>query len=323
MGISAGKIGVRELEPIFSGERGARSEVNESLPKLLASYLQYHRIEGSTEATIKHKNKELRPFIHQLENEGHSLSAGDVSPFDILGHLEVMKGRGCAPATIHTRRRALHAWFGWMVDWEVLPANPVTKVKAPRLPKVRKPFLSEEAFNKLLDLCPLTTLLGSRRASILWVFATTGMRRRELVMLTRQDLDWERGQIRVLHGKGQKERCVPFMLEAQRVLVRYLHLRTDSSPELWVSEKGVPLNYHSVGTDMRRLYLRAEVPVNDPCHIFRRTFAANAVRQGIPRQYTQAIAGWSTPQMLDRYTAAMEAEDGAIEAFRGFKPFGD
>ena len=61
----------------------------------------------------------------------------------------------------------------------------------------------------------------------------------------------------------------------------------------------------------------------DPLHIFRRTFAANAVRQGIPRQYTQAIAGWSNSQMLDRYTAAMEAEEGVIEAFRQFKPFGE
>ena len=247
---------------------------------------------------------------------------GDVTLFDVMGHLEELKLRGLAGASIHTRRRALHAWFAWMVDWEIISANPVSKVKAPRLPKVRKPFLTEDSFQKLLDLCPLSTLLGSRRASILWVLATTGMRRRELHMLGRESLDWERGEIRVIHGKGQKERRVPFLQEAQRAVLRYLNNRWDSIPCLWVTESGGPLGYAGLGQDITHLFERAEIPVKDPMHIFRRTFAAHAVRQGVPRQYTQAIAGWSSSQMLDRYTAAMEAEEGAIEAFRGFKPFG-
>ena len=70
---------------------------------------------------------------------------------------------------------------------------------------------------------------------------------------------------------------------------------------------------------MERAGLRAQV--RDVCHIFRRTWAVNAVKQRVPRQYTQAIAGWSTPQMLDHYTEAMQAEEGALEAFRNFSPF--
>ena len=35
----------------------------------------------------------------------------------------------------------------------------------------------------------------------------------------------------------------------------------------------------------------------------------------------QAQAGWSTPGMLDKYIEAMQAEAGAIEAFRGFNPW--
>ena len=33
-------------------------------------------------------------------------------------------------------------------------------------------------------------------------------------------------------------------------------------------------------------------------------------------------AVWPTPHMLDQFMAAMEAEEGAIESFREFKPFG-
>ena len=38
------------------------------------------------------------------------------------------------------------------------------------------------------------------------------------------------------------------------------------------------------------------------------------------RQYMQPIAGWNTPYMLDKYTEAMQEEEGALEAFRAFEP---
>jgi hypothetical protein len=79
------------LAPIFPVESGSGSEVSQRLPKLLAEYIQYHRVEGSTLDTLKHKNKELRPFIRQLEPQGHSLIAENVTLFDILGHLESLK----------------------------------------------------------------------------------------------------------------------------------------------------------------------------------------------------------------------------------------
>ena len=141
-------------------------------------------------------------------------------------------------------------------------------------------------------------------------------------MLNLEDLDWERGEIRVIHGKGQKERRVPFLKEAQLPTLRYLHNRDDSYPCLWISERRRPLTYYGVYQSIHQTFKRARIEVKDAVHIFRRSFAAHAVRQGMPRQYTQAIAGWSTTQMLDRYTAAMAEEEGAIEAFRNFKPFG-
>ena len=86
--------------------------------------------------------------------------------------------------------------------------------------------------------------------------------------------------------------------------------------------RGIRLGYDGIWQDLKRLAERAELELKDACHIFRRTFAANAVRQNIPRPYVKAVAGWSTMQMLDHYVEAMEAEEEAIERFRDFKPFG-
>ena len=311
-------------EPIHSPKREPRSEVTESLYQLLENYLRYHRIEGSTQATILHKKRQLGVFVRWLESEGHSLIPAKVTIDHVELHLEWMIDRGLAPATRHTRLRALKTWFRWMKERKRIDENPTEGLKLPRVPKIRKPFLKEEQFNALLELCPLNTLLGSRRQSMLWLFVTSGIRRYELTMLRVEDLDWKAETVRVIHGKGQKERRIPFDRQAQKVMLRYLEQREWKgldSDRLWITEGGAPLQWHGVGQDLKRLMKRAGVEVQDVCHIFRRTFAANAVRQHIPRPYVQAIAGWSSPQMLDLYVAAMEAEEGAIEAFRDFRPF--
>ena len=149
--------------------------------------------------------------------------------------------------------------FRWATEWEIVSGNPAGRIKPPRVPKTRKPFLKPEAFTRLVDLCPLNTMLGARRQAMLWMLATTGVRRRELTLLQLGDLDWKRGQVRVLHGKGQKERQVPFALEAQRPILQYIRRRWDDLTCLWVTEEGKPLSYKGVKQDLERLFRRADL----------------------------------------------------------------
>ena len=184
-------------------------------------------------------------------------------------------------------------------------------------PEVRKGFLPPWGIEALLDLCPVSTFLGARRQAMIWVMATTGARQMEVTCLRLDDLDWTRELIRIRTGKGQRERSVVFHIKAQLAISRYTKHRTDTWPHLWVTEERMPLKYPNLGQDMHRMLERAGIKVKDRTHVFRRTWAANAIRQGIPRPYVQAGGGWSTPHMLDHYTAAMQEKEGAVEAFRG------
>ena len=120
---------------------------------------------------------------------------------------------------------------------------------------------------------------------MLWMMATTGIRRNEMWMLKQKDLDWDAPMICVIHGKGQKERQVPFDRRCQRAMLRYIQQRNDSLDWLWITEEGTRLGYDGIWQDLNRLAERAEVTLQDTCHIFRTTFAADAVKQHIPRPY--------------------------------------
>ena len=295
------------------------------LDKLLGRYLQYHRVAGSTEATLIHKAKEIGLFLKFLEERGHSMNAKALTTDDVTAHMDDMLNRSLALETRRTRRRALHAWCEWMVGLEIIRTNPVTRVKLGKGRKQPKKFITKAQFQQLLDHCKSQTLTDARRTAILWILATTGMRRRELWLLKVEDLDWDGHRIQVINGKGQKSRLVPFSPLAQEPVKRYLDLRQEhTETRLWITETGSAIGYDGLGTDMDRLRTRAGVKLKDIFHIFRRTFTRDARLSGIPEPYILATTGWSTGAMIAYYTGAMqEEEDNAIDAFNGFQPFVD
>ncbi len=136
--------------------------MSQRLSEILENYLRYHHIEGSTEATVKFHAKELRLFLEDLENidpDCHTLT--DLSSLHVLQHLGSMKERGLKPRTIRTRWQAITTWLNWCVEWGLIDASPASNIKAPKVPKNRKPFLTEQQFIALLDLCPLNTFTGA------------------------------------------------------------------------------------------------------------------------------------------------------------------
>ena len=310
------------------GVADSATELTRGFSEAVQFYLRWHSVEGHTPATVVSYRQRLTAFGEFLKSRDRPLELASVRSLDVLAFLEDIKGRGNSAHTVRSRLLALKAFFNWAVQWELIENNPADRVKLPRVPKVRKPFLSPESFQQLLAICPDRTFLGARRAAMILLFATTGARLKEIADLDQGDLNWDAQLVRIVMGKGQKERSVPFHKKAQMAMLTYLRFRTDRHRSLWVTEEQRhasdprPLSYWGVSTDMKRIFERAGLGDLDPCHAFRRTWAAQAVRQGIPRQYTQVMAGWSTPAMLDHYTAAMLEEEAAAEAFRDFDPFG-
>ena len=298
------------------------TELRRGLTETIGFYLRWHSVEGHTQDTVDTYQKRLGLFVKYLWSKDHSLTLDQITPLDVLGFMEHMKAKGNSPATVRSRFMALRAFLAWATAWEFIPVNPALRFKPPTVPRVSKPFLDPQSFEKLLALCPSNTFLGARRQAIIWVFATTGARLKEVAALSLADLDWKSGQIKIRMGKGQKERLVPFHKKAQRAIMGYVRHRRDGLPNLWVTEERGPLTARAISSDMKRQFDRARLVVPDRCHIFRRTLAAHSQRQRVPRQYAMSVMGWSTTAMLDRYTQWMQEEEReAIEAFQELDPY--
>ena len=292
---------------------------------LLELYLRYHSVQGSTPATILIYRKELGLFLRFPDARGHSMDPTEVATIDVLDQLEDLKARGRTARTLRTRRQMILTFFNWAKAQGVVGTNPVGGIKPAKVPKRAKPLLPPEDFQKLLDMCPVETFTGARRQAMLWLMLESGVRKRELSNLNLEDLDWEIGLVRMVNGKGQKDRIAPFGASAQLPMLRYLAFRKDSHLCLWVTEEFTPLGYEGIGSDIGRLrdYAGLRGSMEDVFHIFRRTAAANAEEAGVSPSHIMAAFGWDDPAMLNHYVAARRMEKGkAIESFKDKNPLG-
>ena len=285
---------------------------------VLDFYLDWHGVEGHSPATVRAYRQHVSAFFNDVQ-----VPIDQVGALQVVRHLQTLKVRGLSPFSVRSRFRHLSAFFNWATTWELIERDPMDKIKQPSVPKTRKPFMVADDFTRLLGVCPAHTFIGTRDRAMLLLAATTGMRLAELVSLSLDSLNLQTRMIRVI-GKGSKQRTVPLHLEAHRAMLKYFatrrrRWRTDPGPALWLTERGTPLQKWGANEMMRRLRARSGVTVKDAWHVLRRTWAAAAVRQGIPRPYIQTSAGWSTSAMIDVYTAAMLNEEAAVEAFRGFR----
>ena len=79
----------------------------------------------------------------------------DLSSLHVPQHPGSMRERGLRPCSIRTRWRVITAWLNRCVVWGLMGSSPATRIKAAKVTKTRKPFLTEEQFASLLELCPL------------------------------------------------------------------------------------------------------------------------------------------------------------------------
>ena len=287
-----------------------RASQKNSVPREVEGFVLSRQVEGCTPATCKTYRLRIPLFFRYLGEHGGPHSLQEIERTDIERYLLHLQQQALSPFYIHAHFRALRAFFNWCVTEEFLDRSPMRSMKAPRLPRLSKPFLSEAQRDALLVLCPRSTFVGARNAAIIWLLWGSGMRVGECAGLQLADLDWDHNRVRVF-GKGQRERWAPFTKQAKKAVWRYLSHRRDDHPQLWLTEERRPAGRWMMPSQMQRLIERAGLHgvIRDRHHIFRRTWAWRNLKAGIPIKYIMAAGGWATVGMLLRYVAAMESEE--------------
>jgi site-specific recombinase XerD len=232
---------------------------------------------------------------------------------------------GAQPATAVSRQLAVRRFTAWLTEEGEIPADPFLGFKAPKIDsKVIEP-LTDDELRRLLKACtvpkgatPAEALRHRRDEAILRFMLETGTRAGEVVALELADVDLVHGVATVRRGKGGKGRVVPFGPQTALAVDRYLRLRVHhrlarSSPALWLGDRGKDFTYDALHKSLRGRADAAGVPGFHP-HRMRHTAAHRWLSAGGSEGGLMAMAGWTRPDMLMRYTKAQASARAAEEA---------
>ncbi len=224
-------------------------------------------------------------------------------------------------------------------DIETLPAD---KIELMKMPDREVSFLDSSDLSRILE-APLknistkkletedskifagpTLLIAHRDKAILELLFSTGLRVSELIKLKKDDINFKRDEFTVI-GKGGKSRVVFLSEQAKYWLKKYLDLRNDIHPYLFISHdkrtkkheitkhasqnsSDEPLTSRSVQRIVQKHAREAGITKPVTPHTLRHSYATDLLQNGADIRSVQSMLGHASITTTQIYTHITDKE---------------
>jgi integrase/recombinase XerD len=273
------------------------------LPTLAASFLIDRKAQNLTPKTIEFYIYNLQNFLNWCDSQAIK-TIDQLTPESIRLYMLYLSESNHNAGGIHAKYRSIRAFLRWY-QIELDPpnfANPLRKVKPPRVDIEPLDPVSIEHINAMLATCKRGKFTGERDRAILLFLIDTGIRAGEMLALNRQDVNTLTGDVLIRQSKSRKPRTVFLGRQARRALRSYLKLREDMTRPLFVNDEGERLKMAGLRQIIVRRAKQAGIAVPG-LHAFRRAFALAMLRASIDLVTLQRLLGHADLSQLSRYLA--------------------
>lgn len=227
----------------------------------------------------------------------------DLTPSAIERYKDIRRQTGVGgrkppgKTTINLEITMAQAMMNWAVDQGRISDSPIKKVQKIRGPRSKTiEFLTKEEIVRLLEASTPTY------RPIFFTYLKTGLRKGELIHLEWSDVDFSRGQIRVvnkaLHNiKRYKERFIPMdgpLIDVLRSIPK------GKSRYVFTTQNGT-LRENNIFRELQRTARKAGIETHVTIHVLRHTYASLLVMEGVDLRTVQVLMGHSDIQTTMRY----------------------
>lgn len=289
-----------------------------ALEELLASWELHLRAERKSPQTVKSYGDGVRAYVRFcLDTEAPVV----IDRNQLRVFVDHLLANGAKPATATARHLAMRRFSTWLTDEGEQDADPLLGLKSPKLDQPVVEPLTDEQLRAMIKACKGPEMRDKRDEAILSLMYTSGARAGEVVALQLDDLQLKADPptVTIRRGKGGRGRVVPLALEAAAAIDRYIRARKGHrlarTGDLWLGDRGKAFSYDALHKTLRYRAEKAGVTGFHP-HRLRHTAAHRWLSKGGSEGGLMAIAGWTRPEMLLRYTRAQAGQRAAEEAQR-------
>ena len=264
--------------------------------------------DGLSKNSLSAYRRDLTLFANWLELDSEcTKSIYQVVEADLTAYMA--SKRDDKASTANRRLTVFKRFYRYALRQHLVEQDPCLKLRAAkqaqRFPKV----LSEEQITTLLNTPDTAEALGLRDRTMLELMYASGLRVSEIVSLKTVALGLNEGVVRVVNGKGGKERLVPFGAEAGDWLRRYLQearpvlLEGKTCHEVFVGRHtGSGLTRQAFWSIIKRYAQLADIKVPLSPHTLRHAFATHLLNHGADLRVVQLLLGHADISTTQIYT---------------------
>lgn len=268
-------------------------------------YLTYQK-QYST-LTIQAYNRNINEFIDYLKQEDID-SFQEVKYSLIRGYLSFLHHKNLSKNSINHRISSLRSLYNFLIKQDLVTDNPMLLVENVKVPQRNPDFLFPEEMIELLDSIDTNSDLGIRNKAMLELMYASGLRCSEVVGLTINCVDFSRNLL-LVHGKGNKDRYVPFHDYAKHWLLKYLQevrpnlvAKTTGNQYVFVNNRGAMMTNRGIQDIVNRITKQYDPTKKIHPHTFRHSFATHLLNAGADLRTVQELLGHENLSTTQIYT---------------------
>lgn len=258
------------------------------------------RDSSETAATYKESAK---LFLYWCQAEQIKLK--DITLQNLTYYMLKRKTEGANELTVAKDISGLRALGEYLVRMNLWDQNRVLELDRPKTAKAIPRVLSQDQVDKLLSVIDVSTPLGKRDDALFELIYSCGLRISEAATLLVSNVHMNE-QIILVHGKGDKERIVPFGTRAYDKLQLYFEevrpclVGKKTVDEVFVNYRGEPISRKGIWKRFQEL--EALSGVSAKVHTLRHSFATHLLQGGADLRSVQELLGHSDLATTQVYT---------------------
>lgn len=263
------------------------------LKKKVDEYLLDCKIRNLSDATIVNYENMLRLFLISINKENKTIE--ELTNEDIANFILFQRSRGCNDITIKDRMKIFKAFLRFCGLEDKLNVPKIRTQESHKLP------YTDDEMALLLAKPKKNTFPQWRNYTIANFLFATGVRCNTLCNIKISDLDFANNTIFLKVVKNRKQYTIPMSTDLKAILKHYLSLWNYNNDDyLFPSMYGDKMDRMTVKQAMRE-YNHSRGVTRCSIHLYRHTFAYNALKQGMPLPVLQNILGHSNIQTTMQY----------------------
>lgn len=261
---------------------------------IVKNFVGCKKISGIKDNSIEQYVLSVSALLRCINKNLVDIDTNDIRRFILHYEQSVSK------VTANNCRRNLNVFFQFLEDEGYIPKNPVKRIPKIKEEKKFKRFYTDLEIESMRDSCN-----NKRELAIIDLLISTGLRVSEVSNILLSEINWEERTI-IIHGKGDKDRIVPFSVRCKKHLQEYLLERGISISDYLFCAYRKPYNKLKPGS-INKIIQKVGARIGLPkitVHCFRRYMASDLNKKDVNPVIIQGILGHSSFETTQKHYLA-------------------